>query len=151
MYAAPFPPTISIASAHGAIAADLEQPVAPVGAVVITHEGRTSSVDRFIAANLVAAGFATLLYEPNHGTSLADAVRWLGDRLGVPVGIFAAGRGVAPARAVATEHPDLVRSLFVCEAHLEPAALDKLIDLAIGSFHRELGRAKSTTGRLWLG
>jgi pimeloyl-ACP methyl ester carboxylesterase len=111
----------------------LELPAAPRGAVAFSHgsgSGRHSPRNRFVAAELRAAGLATLLLdllteeedsEPDNrfdiellSGRLAHAVHFLAAHQatrGLPLGLFGASTGAASALRVAAAMPQSVRAV----------------------------------------
>src|SRR4051812_48932673 len=111
-----------------ALTGDLTIPVRPEGVVVFAHgsgSGRNSPRNRYVADQLVDAGFATLLFDlltreeeiaerytrhlrfdiPMLAERLIGAVHWVArkDRIArLPIGLFGASTGAAAALIAAT-------------------------------------------------
>jgi putative phosphoribosyl transferase len=124
---------VSIPAGAGALEGALELPAKPRGVVVFSHgsgSGRHSPRNRYVAAELAKAGFATLLLdlltaEEDEDTDNRFDIPLLTERLGdavrfaehdartrdLPIGLFGASTGAASALRVAAAMPQSVRAV----------------------------------------
>lgn len=112
---------------------DLTVPASPQGLVVFAHgsgSSRLSPRNQAVAAALVAAGYATLLFDLLTAAEASDrqlvfdiallarrlvqAIDWLGEQpptAGLPIGLFGASTGAAAALKAAAARPKRVRAV----------------------------------------
>ena len=124
---------VSIPAGAVALEGVLELPAKPRGVVVFSHgsgSGRHSPRNRYVAAELAKAGFATLLLdlltpEEDEDTDKRFDIPLLTERLGdavrfaerdartrdLPIGLFGASTGAASALRVAAAMPQAVRAV----------------------------------------
>jgi putative phosphoribosyl transferase len=133
----PTPTAVAIPVEEGTLVGDLEVPAGCRGVVVFAHgsgSSRHSPRNQQVAADLRAAGFATLLVDlltaeeeevdvrtrelrfdiGRLATRVASAVDWLRAdprTQGLDVGLFGASTGAAAALVAAAERPDTVASV----------------------------------------
>jgi putative phosphoribosyl transferase len=122
----PFPPTIVIKSADVSLGGDLTVPLEPAAVAIVLDGTATSRVNprnRYVAASLAGAGFATLLFDPLAADEdevspprdvarvagrLDAALAWLRGRpelRGLPRAVIGSGPGAAAAlMASAADH-----------------------------------------------
>ncbi len=125
--------TVRIDAAGATIEGELASPGAPTGVVLFAHgsgSSRHSPRNRFVAAQLRAAGLGTLLidlltpeedldYERRFDIALlaerlAAAARWLAEdprTRALPLGLFGASTGAAAALQLAAAMPDAVAAV----------------------------------------
>ncbi|HVK76664.1 MAG TPA: dienelactone hydrolase family protein [Kofleriaceae bacterium] len=152
MATAPFPPTTVVPVAGTPLEADLVVPAGAAGVVAVAAPGagRVDPRCRYLAAQLTAGGFATLLVdlitESDEGsgrirapeteleliaTRLEDAVRWLRSQsrtAALPVGIHASGAAAAAGLIVAARAAGEVTAVVAAGGRpdLAGAALERV-------------------------
>lgn len=123
--------TVRVETAGATLTGDLVVPDGAAGIVVFAHgsgSGRRSPRNRFVAAQLVGAGFATLLFDlltsdeedaerytrhlrfdiPLLSERLVGTIAWVGrepEIARLPIGLFGASTGAAAALIAATRAP----------------------------------------------
>ena len=166
-----FPPGQTIETAEGDVGADVVIPGAATGVVVIAGVGRTDPEERYVAYALAETGLATVHIDLGAGDlgrraiRVVDAIRWTRDHLRGPVGLYAAGGGVAPGlvaarldRALAAivvrgDRADLgsiTAPVLLVGAAATPDAIDRAVRRACAFLAERLG-ATGTCEVPWMG
>jgi hypothetical protein len=166
-----FPPGHTIETTDEEIGADVVVPDGASAVVVIAGTSRTDPADRYVAYGLATAGLATVELELGGGgldrraIRVVDAIRWARDRFARPVGLYAAGGGVAPALIAARidralgaivvrgDRADLgtiAAPVLLVGNGMTPDAIDRAARRACGFLAERLG-ARRACEVLWMG